>query len=107
LGSQKTILNKPFISEEKSACSYSFIYIGYDKEYSDEELNNILLYIKTKFFRFLISLKKSAIDCSRKVYKFVPIQDFNEEWSDEKLYKKYNLSDEEIKYIEDNIKEME
>lgn len=107
LGSQKTILNKPFISEEKSACSYSFIYIGYDKEYSDKELNNILSYIKTKFFRFLISLKKSAIDCSRKVYKFVPIQDFNEEWSDEKLYKKYNLSDEEIKYIEDNIEGIE
>ena len=40
-------------------------------------------------------------------YRFVPLQDFSEEWTDEKLYKKYGLSDEEINYIESMIKPME
>jgi site-specific DNA-methyltransferase (adenine-specific) len=41
-----------------------------------------------------------------KAYEFVPIQDFSEPWSDEKLYKKYRLSDEEIQVIEERIPEM-
>lgn len=43
----------------------------------------------------------------KKVYSFVPMQDFNEEWTDEKLYKKYGLSKEEITFIESMIRPME
>jgi len=43
----------------------------------------------------------------KKVYSFVPMQDFNEVWTDEKLYKKYGLTEEEIAFIESMIRPME
>jgi site-specific DNA-methyltransferase (adenine-specific) len=43
----------------------------------------------------------------KKVYSFVPIQDFNESWTDEKLYKKYGLTAEEIAFIESMVRSME
>lgn len=104
-GIKNDILGNPILGEINDICTETFIQIGCFN--SKEEAKNCLDYIKTKFFRILVSMRKQTQHGTKKVYKFVPIQDFNEEWSDEKLYKKYNLSDEEIKYIEDNIKEME
>jgi site-specific DNA-methyltransferase (adenine-specific) len=52
-------------------------------------------------------LKKISHHVTAKVYSFVPIQNFNESWSDEKLYKKYGLTAEEIKFIEVNIKDLD
>lgn len=43
---------------------------------------------------------------TRRVYQFVPLQDFSKPWTNEELYKKYKLTQEEIDYIEDNIDEM-
>lgn len=63
--------------------------------------------MKTRFFRFMVSLKKNTQNGTRQVYQFVPMQDFNESWTDEKLYKKYNLTQEEIDFIESMIKPME
>ena len=61
----------------------------------------------TKFFRFLVLLKKNTQHATRTVYSFVPLQDFNESWTDDKLYKKYDLSEGEIEFIESMIKPME
>ena len=58
----------------------------------------------TKFFRFLVMLKKISQHASQKVYECVPMQDFNEVWIDEKLYQKYALNEEEINFIESMIK---
>ena len=43
----------------------------------------------------------------KKVYSFVPMQDFNENWTDEKLYKKYGLTEDEIVFIESMIRPMD
>jgi len=67
----------------------------------------LVSYIRTKFFRFMVLLHKSTQDASSKVYKFVPIQDFSEPWTGEKLYKKYGLTAEEIAFIESMIRPME
>lgn len=64
-------------------------------------------YIATKFFRFLVLLKKNSQNAPKGVYQFVPQQDFSVSWTDEKLYKKYNLTKEEIEFIESMIKPME
>ena len=64
-------------------------------------------YITTKFFRFLVSLLKSTQNAYKKVYSFVPMQDFSKLWTDDELYKKYGLTDEEIAFIESMIKPME
>jgi site-specific DNA-methyltransferase (adenine-specific) len=50
---------------------------------------------------------KSSQDATSKTFQFVPLQDFTKPWTDEELYKKYNLTDEEIAFIESMIKPME
>lgn len=55
----------------------------------------------------MVLLLKNTQDATKKVYKFVPMQDFNETWTDEKLYKKYGLSQEEIDFIESMIRPMD
>lgn len=96
---------KPKISLKPAICSSTYIYVGHNINLSEKECENVVNYLQSKFVRTLISAVKTTQCGSKKVFDFVPIQDFNEEWPDEKLYKKYNLSDEEIKYIEDNIEE--
>ena len=63
--------------------------------------------MQTNFFHFLIALRKNTQHATKIVYSFVPIQDFNEEWTDEKLYKKYGLTQDEIDFIESMIRPME
>ena len=43
----------------------------------------------------------------RSVYQYVPMQDFSKPWTDEELYKKYNLTQEEIDFIESMIRPRE
>lgn len=99
------IINKPFIGEKHSICTETYLQIGiFDKK---EIAENVISYIKTKFFRFLVMLKKNTQNGTRGVYQFVPMQDFSKPWTDAELYAKYNLSQEEIDFIESMIKPME
>lgn len=109
-GYDDMILGKPFIGEPGSVCSQTFLVIGYDPErhnFSKTECENIITYIQTKFFRYLVGIKKKTQNGPRGVYQFVPVQDFTHEWTDEMLYEKYNLSDDEINLIENTIRSME
>jgi site-specific DNA-methyltransferase (adenine-specific) len=99
------ILGKPFLGLPNTACTETYIYIGIFDE--KQEAENLITYITTKFFRFLVLLNKPAQHATKKVYHFVPIQDFSEPWTDEKLYKKYGLSDDEIAFIESMIRPMD
>lgn len=63
--------------------------------------------MKTKFFRALVGIRKQTQHATRTVYRFVPLQDFSKSWTDDELYKKYGLSEEEITFIEQNVKPME
>lgn len=74
---------------------------------SEAEARNCLSYVTTSFFRFLIVLRASGQDISRAAYSFIPKQDFSKSWTDKELYEKYNLSDEEIEFIESMIRPME
>jgi site-specific DNA-methyltransferase (adenine-specific) len=106
-GADDIILGKPFIGEPGSVCSQTFLVIGYDPKkhnFSEVQCNNIIKYIQTKFFRYLVSIKKKTQNGPRGVYQFVPLQDFNNEISDEMLYKKYNLSLDEQELIESSIR---
>lgn len=51
-------------------------------------------------------LQKNTQDALKRVYTLVPMQDFSEPWTDEKLYKKYKLTKEEIEFIESMIRPM-
>ena len=99
------IINKPFIGEPHSCCTETYLQIGcFD---NIETAKNVVSYIKTRFFRFLVMLKKTTQNGTRQVYEFVPMQDFSKPLTDEFLYGKYNLSDEEISFIESMIRPME
>jgi len=99
------ILGKPFFGEPGTCCSETYLVIG---PFEDEKhARNVISYMCTRFFRFLVLLRKNTQHATSRVYEFVPIQDFNEPWTDEKLYKKYGLTQEEIDFIESMIRPME
>lgn len=99
------ILGKPIIGDSGSCCTETYVVIGpFD---STAESENVVSYIKTKLFRFLVMLKKSSQHAASQVYSFVPLQDFSHPWTDEMLYKKYRLDDNEIAFIESMIRPME
>ena len=86
-------------------CTETFIQIGPFQ--TEIEAKNALSYFKTKFFRALVGIRKQDQGASKAVYQFVPMQDFSKPWTDEELYQKYDLSKEEIDFIESMIKPME
>lgn len=99
------ILGKPIVAPKNSACSETYIVLG--PFASDEEASNFASYVRTKFFRFMVAIKKISQDALQRVYSLVPMQDFSKPWTDEELYAKYGLSDDEIEFIESMIKPMD
>lgn len=99
------IIGKPFIAEPCTCCSETYLVIGPCD--SKQEAENIVSYMKTKFFRFFVLLMKNTQHATSKVYSFVPIQDFETDWSDEKLYEKYGIDEKEIEFIDSMIRPME
>lgn len=96
---------RPFLGNPHDVCTETFLCVGcYD---SKEEAQNVISYMNTKFFHLLMHLKKVSHHVVAKVYGFCPMQDFSKPWTDEELYIKYGLTDEEIAFIESNIKSME
>ena len=109
-GEDAPILGVPFYGEPGSVCSQTYIPIGYDSKlhnFTKEQCESIISYIKTKFFRFMVSVRKMTQDAPREVYQFVPLQEFNHTWTDSELYKKYCLEQDEIQFIETMIRSME
>lgn len=99
------ILNKPIFGDKGTCCTETYIVLGPFE--SEKITNNVISYVCTKFFRFLVSLKKISQDATQRVYEFVPMQDFTKTWIDAELYEKYGLTEEEIAFIESMIKPME
>lgn len=99
------ILGKPIIGEPGSCCTETYVVIGPFDNIKESE--NVVSYIQTKLFRFLVMLKKSSQHAASQVYSFVPVQDFSHPWTDEMLYKKYGLDDDEITFIDSMIRPME
>lgn len=88
-----------------TACTDSYLIIG--KFSSQKEADNLRSYLATKFARFMLLMAVSSINLSKDKFRFVPLQDFSRPWTDSDLYAKYNLTDDEIAYIEQLIKPME
>ena len=109
-------LSKFEIAEPYTVCTQTFISFGrFDFK---DEADSLAKYLSSKFVRALLGVCKITPDNARKeVWKYVPLQDFtnnsdidwgqNIEGIDKQLFKKYNLSEEEIDFIETNVKEME
>ena len=99
------IISTPFIGEPDSICSETYLCIG--PLQSKKEAESALSYLSCRLTRFLILLHKPSQDTTRKVYTFVPTQDWSKKWTDEALYKKYDLSAAEIEFIEKIVRPMD
>jgi site-specific DNA-methyltransferase (adenine-specific) len=99
------IIGKPILAAPPSCCTETYMVIG--RYGTLDYAKNLISYITTRFFRFLVMLHKPSQHLTAKVYSLVPLQDFSEPWTDEKLYKKYGLTKEEIDFIESMIRPMD
>ena len=109
------MIGTPMIGTPMTICTDTFLQVGqFDNEL---EANNLLKYIKTKFFRAMVGVKKTAVFNYKDCFTFVPLQDFTAnsdiDWTksipeiDQQLYRKYSLTDEEIDFIETHVKPMD
>lgn len=100
-----TIPPEIIVAKPNEMCTETFLQIGgFD---SLNEANNCLSYIKTKFFRALLFYNRHSLNISKESFSLIPMQDFSKLWTDAELYAKYNLTQEEIDFIESMIKPME
>jgi site-specific DNA-methyltransferase (adenine-specific) len=101
----RRVLAKTVILPPGTICTETYLVIGsYDTK---EEATNLLAYMKTRLFRFLMSLFMYSHGITKDTYAFIPILDMTKRWNDEKLYKRYKLTEEEIAFIESKIRLME
>lgn len=98
-----TVVSTTKVLAPKEVCTDSYL-IAYTAD-SELEATNFAKYVCTKFFRFLLLQAVSSINLSREKFQFIPMQDFTKTWDDEALYHKYELTTEEIDFIESMIKE--
>ena len=99
------IISTPFIGEPGSISSWTYMYIGpFD---SKTEAESVLSYLSCRLTRLLILLHKPSQHTTRKVYTFVPTQDWSKHWTDADLYKKYGLTASEIEFIEKIVRPMD
>lgn len=99
------IIGRPFIAGRGTCCTETYLVVGPWR--SERECRNVISYMKTKFFRFMVLQLKYTQNGTSQVYQLVPMQDFSKPWTDNELYEKYNLNADEIKFIESMIKPME
>jgi len=99
------ILSTPFLGEPGSICSETYLCIGpFDTK---AEAESALSYLTCRLTRLLILLHKPSQDTTRKVYTFVPTQDWTKRWTDEDLYAKYGIAPHEIEFIEKVVRPMD
>jgi site-specific DNA-methyltransferase (adenine-specific) len=105
-GGQKlpdVVLGSPLIVGSPSICTQTYLFIYVDNRGEAESAES---YVRTRFFRFLISLRKISQHATRSTYTWVPQQKWDHTWTDAELYKKYGITTDEQAYIEAMIKEM-
>ena len=102
---QNRVLSILEILEPQEVCTETYVVVmSFDKK---KEAENLYKFLKTKFARFMILQATSSIMITRNAFMFVPVQDFSKPWTDEELYAKYGLTQEEIDFIESMIKPMD
>ncbi len=102
---KRRVFSKIDILPPGTICTETYLVIGsYKKE---TRANNLVAYMKTKFFRFLVAQFMYSHHITKDSYSFVPLLDMTKKWTDEKLRERYKLTKDEISFIESKIKPME
>jgi len=98
-----TILGEPVVAEPGTACTETYLVIGVCS--SEAEAEHLAAYMRTRFVRFLVSLRKITQNITRDSYRFVPVLPMNRLWKDEDLNKRYGITSDQISFIESMIAE--
>lgn len=99
------VLSSLKVLKPNEVCTETYLIIGVFNSLIESE--NLVTYMSSKLARFLLLQALTSIHITKDKFCFVPLQDFSKPWTDEELYKKYNLTDEEIAFIESMIKPMD
>lgn len=100
----RRVISKTVILPPGTICTETYLVIG--SYPTEEQAKNLLAYMKTRFFRFLMSLLMFSHGITKDTYTFIPILDMNLRWTEAELYKRYELTENEIAYIESKIRPM-
>lgn len=100
-GNMMSDIVKPIIAGPGTVCTETYVVAGPFS--TKDEAENFVSYVNTRFFHFLLGLKKITQHTTSKTYSFVPQQDFSRPWNDEDLYEKYGLNGEEVLFIEKSV----
>ena len=99
------VLGWSIVARPGEVCTQTYLVVGpFGTKSAAQSFES---YYRTKLFRFLISLRKITQDAGRATYTWVPEQSWDQEWTDEKLYKKYDITKDEIAFIESMIRPMD
>jgi site-specific DNA-methyltransferase (adenine-specific) len=98
------VLGGSFIAPSPSVCTQTYLFFYVRSKKAADSLNS---YVRTRFFRFLVSLRKITQHATRSTYTWVPKQKWDRTWTDEALYKKYGLTRDEISFIESMVRSMD
>ena len=99
------VLSKPLIAEPESVCTLSYLVVG--PLNSEKACQSVAAYLRTRFVRFLVSLRKPSQDAPRGVYTWVPQQKWDRQWTDKDLYAEYDITADEQTYITEMIRPMD
>lgn len=94
-------LSKPIVASPGSACTETYLVAGHFG--TEDDAQKYAAYLRLRFVRFLVSLRKSTQHANRDVYAFVPEVPLDREWSDAALYERYGLNADEISFIESQV----
>lgn len=97
-------LSNPIVVGPGTACSETYLVAG--RFPSEEQAQRYATYLRTRFARFLVSLRKATQHAARDVYSFVPDVPLDRDWTDEALYDRYGIDETEVAFIESQVKEM-
>lgn len=104
-GGQKlpdSVIGQTWLAEPNSVCSQTFLYAKFETKAQAESFDS---YINTRFVRFLVSLRKISVDTTRSSYRWVPVQKWDQTWTDAKLAEIYGIDSSELAHIETMVKE--
>ncbi len=96
------VISKPVIGKPGSACTETYLALYETKDV--DEINNVAIYLQTKLAKFMILMMKPTQDVLKKSYSLLPVQDFSKSTTDDELFKKYGITDEEIVFIDSLVK---
>ncbi|MFU0825952.1 MAG: site-specific DNA-methyltransferase (adenine-specific) [Lachnoclostridium sp.] len=99
------VISRALVLAPNEVCTDSYL-IAFPTN-NKTEAENFYLYLCTKFFRFLLLQSITSINLSKDKFSFIPMQDFSKPWTDKELYEKYELTSDEINFIESMIKPMD